>query len=113
MISLLGATSIRRLLRRSAMTIGYGSGPSHAATGRLRDPVKSGIAGSLTPLETDPEPRISGVTLTEVPPKGPAPAAQTAAEVKQTAAPNISCRTARRGAIAARGAHSRRLASID
>jgi len=51
-----GAISIRRLLRRSAITIGYGSGLPHDATGRFRSPVAGGIGGSVAPLDTIPAP---------------------------------------------------------
>src|SRR5574340_1062150 len=67
---LFGATSIRRLLRRSAITIGYGSGLPHEGTGLSRLPVTGGIGGSSTPLETCPAPIISGVTLTGMPSRG-------------------------------------------
>src|SRR5450759_5325769 len=53
---LFGAISIRRLLRRSAIRIGYGNGLPHDATGALRLPVVGGIGGSSTPLDTTPAP---------------------------------------------------------
>src|SRR5450830_1838876 len=62
-----GAISIRRLLRRSAMTIGYGRGLPQDATGLVRLPVTGGMAGSVTPLLTMPAPVMSGVTLTSMP----------------------------------------------
>src|SRR5512143_2005754 len=62
-----GAISIRRLLRRSAIRIGYGSGLPHDCTGLLRSPVIGGTGGSTAPLDTTPAPRISGVTVTALP----------------------------------------------
>src|SRR4029453_5206076 len=62
-----GVTSSRRLLRRSAMTIGYGNGLPHDRTGACRDPVTGGTGGSTTPLDTAPAPIISFVTVTAVP----------------------------------------------
>src|SRR5512142_2134803 len=59
-----GAISISRLLRRSAITIGYGSGPSQAFVGASREPVTGGGVGNDTPLDTMPAPIISGVTTT-------------------------------------------------
>ena len=63
-ICLFGAISISRLLRRSAMMTGYGRGLPRDATGFSSVPVAGGAGGSLTPLETMPAPRISGVTVT-------------------------------------------------
>ena len=51
-----GATSIRRLLRRSAITIGYGSGLPQEGTNLVRLPVTGGIGGKTAPLETMPAP---------------------------------------------------------
>src|SRR5512139_3048441 len=51
-----GVTSRSRLLRRSAMRMGYGRGLPHEATGAFRLPVTGGGAGSATPLETAPAP---------------------------------------------------------
>src|SRR5262245_33856048 len=62
-----GVTSSRRLLRQSAMTMGYGNGLPHDRTGARRDPVTGGTGGSATPLETAPAPSISFVTTTVVP----------------------------------------------
>src|ERR1019366_2451312 len=62
-----GATSIRRLLRRSAITIGQGSGLPHDATGVCSVPVAGGGGRNATPLETMPAPRISAVTVTGLP----------------------------------------------
>src|SRR4029453_13585330 len=62
-----GVTSSRRLLRQSAMTIGYGNGLPHDRTGACRDPVTGGTGGSATPLDTAPAPTISSVTVTAVP----------------------------------------------
>src|SRR5512146_3559732 len=75
-----GAISIRRLLRRSAITIGYGSGPSQAFVGASREPVTGGGAGSETPLDTTPAPLISGVTTTGWPSDFARPADRTAPE---------------------------------
>src|SRR4029453_12792985 len=62
-----GVTSSRRLLRQSAMTIGYGNGLPHDRTGACRDPVTGGTGGSATPLDTAPAPTISSVTVPAVP----------------------------------------------
>src|SRR5690348_16965370 len=69
------------------------------------------MVGRFTPLETDPAPRMSGVTLTGVPPRGPGPAANAATETRHAPAPNINS-TARRRAIAASDPHAGKSASI-
>src|SRR4030066_2591468 len=85
-----GVISIRRLLRRSAITIGYGNGLPHEATGFLRLPVTGGIGGSATPLDTMPAPIISAVTCTAT----PFGAALEAAPAASDAGPQIMSSTA-------------------
>src|SRR5574338_1621550 len=85
-----GAISISRLLRRSAITIGYGSGPSQAFVGASREPVIGGGGGSDAPLDTMPAPIISGVTTTGWTSDFARPAASTPPEKADAQASNAS-----------------------